>query len=360
MKNIQHIPFQSIYREEYEVVEQKLGNLSLYPHSDQLPVLLRAIRLEFLGSLPGRIARVDKRADGFHKIILRHAALMYAATLNAARADRLRLYELPDYDLVTRVCIVQQISEDTPLGRTHRFRFYGGDDFFPEIRLSGKRIVFADHVLQRFSARVPNSVGEDITNLLIDFYGGPVITMPVGPSRAIIVSMNGSLLAFPYRESPDEYFITTCLTVNEINSLTPELLPHALNFHYDEAFTKPKLRTWLPAKLMVDYHNIWERKTQIKLPERQPLSAAAEKRVNNWHWVAHHVKDCMLHSGHGPGSQLCFADHIPGPTITEAKPGGDITKLIDEVKIYREINPQFDWDAIVAQREAEEAAARKE
>jgi predicted ester cyclase len=50
--------------------------------------------------------------------------------------------------------IVQQLTERTPLGRVHRFRFYGPDGFFPEIRLSGKRIAFADHVLQRFSQRV--------------------------------------------------------------------------------------------------------------------------------------------------------------------------------------------------------------
>jgi hypothetical protein len=83
---------------------------------------------------------------------------------------------LPDADLVTRASIVQQVSEDTPLGRTHRFRFYGGEDFFPEIRLSGKRIVFADHVLQRFSARVPNSLGEDLSNLLMVFFGTPILT----------------------------------------------------------------------------------------------------------------------------------------------------------------------------------------
>ena len=62
---MQHRPFESIYRPDFEVVEQRRGHVSLFPHTDQLPLLLRALNLEFYGGLPGRIARVDRRADGF-------------------------------------------------------------------------------------------------------------------------------------------------------------------------------------------------------------------------------------------------------------------------------------------------------
>jgi hypothetical protein len=31
---MKHKPFQSIYRQEFEVVEQRLGNARLYPHTD--------------------------------------------------------------------------------------------------------------------------------------------------------------------------------------------------------------------------------------------------------------------------------------------------------------------------------------
>jgi hypothetical protein len=202
-------PFQSSYRENFQVVEQRLGNTTLYPHTDQLPHLHRALTYEFLTPLPDRIARVDKRADGFHKIMLRQAALMYCTCLNDAREDGLRLYSLPDADRVSRLTIVQQVSENTPLGRVHRFRFYGPDGFFPEIRLSGKRLAFADHVLQRFSQRVPNPLGADITNLLSSFFGNNLIGLPVGPGRAFIVSYHDSLLAYTYKETADEYFITT-------------------------------------------------------------------------------------------------------------------------------------------------------
>ena len=37
---MKHLPFESIYRSNYEVVEERQGHLRLYPHTQQLPVLL--------------------------------------------------------------------------------------------------------------------------------------------------------------------------------------------------------------------------------------------------------------------------------------------------------------------------------
>src|SRR5437899_2633435 len=113
---MKHVPFESIYRQDYEVVEQRQGNLSLYPHTEQLPVLSRALNLEFYGALPGRIARVDHRADAFHKIVLKTAALMFCNCINSSRSDHLRLFALFDQDLVSKVAIVQQITETTSRG----------------------------------------------------------------------------------------------------------------------------------------------------------------------------------------------------------------------------------------------------
>src|SRR6188768_4106200 len=146
---MKHLPFESVYRENFEVVEQRVGKVSIYPHTEQLARLLRALNLEFYGALPARIARVDKRADDFHKIILKHSAMYYAVGVNALRKDKLRLYFLPDGDGVTRIAIIQQVTRHTPIGAAVHFNFYGGEAFSPEIRLSGKRMVFAQHVLNR-------------------------------------------------------------------------------------------------------------------------------------------------------------------------------------------------------------------
>ena len=313
---MKHNPFQSNYREEFEVVEQRLGNAVLYPHTDQLPQLHRALNLEFLGALPGHIARVDKRADGFHKIMLRRAAMMFTGVLNDARTDQLRLYALPDADRVTRLAIAQQITESTPLGRVHRFRFYGPDGFFPEIRLSGKRIAFAEHVLQRFSERVPNPVGTDITKLLMAFYGNNLIGLPVGPGRAFIMAYNDSILGFTYKETEDEYFLTTCLTVNEMSSLREERPVRAYNFHYGESFTEPADRPE-PVGTMQDYIEIWRRRTPFKAVAQIRVGPKKDRRMG-WSEMAQRIRDVILIEGHGPGSEIEFMDFIPGPRLMEA------------------------------------------
>ena len=316
---MKHVPFQSIYREEFEVVEQKLGNVSLYPHTDQLPVLHRAINLEFLGALPGYITRIDKRADDFHKILMRYASMMYSLNLNSARADRLRLYAMPDNDLVYRLTVVQHMIEAEPLGRVHRFRFYGPNGFIPEIRLSGKRIAFADHVIQRFTQRVPNRVGEDLTNLLMIFFGCEVISLPVGPGRAFIIGYDGYILAFTYKETDDEYFITTCLTVNEMSSLREESPVRAYNFHYGENFTEPAERTLRPDDDMREYIQLWQRRAPFK-GTFAPKSTDAKKKPFDWRYVAPRIREITLIDGHGPGSRIEFRDYIPGPHVMLASP----------------------------------------
>ena len=167
----------------------------------------------------------------------------------------------------------------------------------------------------------------------------------------------GSIVAFTYKESAEEFFITTCLTMNQMDSLTPEPYPRAHNFHYGEAFTKPRLRTWIPAGRLVEVYEHWQKKTPLQ-PLPQTDNAAINRKLKNWRWIASTTRDFLHYHGHGHGSQICFTDLIPGPSVMEIQPGGKIPE-VDELKIYREINPQLDWDALVAEREAEEARMRQ-
>jgi hypothetical protein len=347
---MKHNPFQSNYRADFEVVEQRIGNVTFYPHTDQLPLLHRALNLEFLGPLPGRIARVDKRGDGFHKIMLRRAALMFVGVINDARSDQLRLYALPDADRVTRLAIAQQIIENTPLGRVHRFRFYGPDGFFPEVRLSGKRIAFAEHVLQRFTERVPNAVGTDITNLLLAFYGNNIIGLPVGPGRAFIMSYRDSILAFTYKETEDKYFVTTCLTVNEMSSLREETPVRTYNFHYGETLTEPAGRKE-PVGAMKDYIEIWRKRTPFS-DEAINVRAKNQERRTGWPQLAQRIRDITLIEGHGPGSAIEFVDYIPGPRLMEAYP---LEPYPEGEKLRaRFVAQNPDMKAVMAKRKADE------
>ena len=338
-----HSPFQSNYRPDFEVLEERHGKTRLYPHTDQLPLLLRALNIEFYGALPDHIARTDKRGDGFHKNLLKTAATLFCSCTNAARPDALRLMALPDGDLVHKVAIVQQITEDTRGGPVHRFRFYAGNGFMPDIHLSGKRLTFADHVLQRFSTRVPNNVGTDLSNFLLVFYGTPVVSMPVGPGRAFVFTYHESMLAFTYKEHDGEFFVTTCLTINEINSMELELPVEVLSLHYGAAFTKPRIRNWMPVDWMLKLRECWERK--IPLPPPHSLA-----NVRDWPKTASRVKDIEIKQGFGPGSRLVFLDDIPGPCVLTAKP--DQTEMaFDERDFYKKLDPAFDWDALFTERE---------
>jgi hypothetical protein len=180
--------------------------------------------------------------------------------------------------------------------------------------------------------------------------------MPVGKSPAFVVIWHDSMLAFTYKETPDEYLLTTCLTVNEINSLERRYPAYAYNLHYGEAFTKPRLRTWFPSSWMEDIYSRWERKIPPP-PPRERLTGLAGKKLENWHWLGHQVKDSVVKNGYGPGSQICFTDQIPGPCVIEATPGQTIP-AIDELALLKKVKPDADWDGMMAQREANEARGR--
>ena len=43
LTTLKHEPFQSIFRPDFEVVEERQGRVRLYPHTAQLPLLHRAL-----------------------------------------------------------------------------------------------------------------------------------------------------------------------------------------------------------------------------------------------------------------------------------------------------------------------------
>ncbi|MBI5822090.1 MAG: hypothetical protein HZA88_24215 [Verrucomicrobia bacterium] len=342
---IKHSSFDSIYRHEYTVVEERHGDVSLFPHTDQLPVISRAINLEFYGGLPSSIARVNHRGDGFHKIVLKQSVDSFCFMVNGTRADRLRLYGLPDNDLVFKVAVVQQITEQTQRGLHHRFRLYSGDRFFSDIQLCGKNVVFTDHVLQRFSARASDPTINDTYMLLRHLYGAAIISMTVGPGPALIVPDGSSLIAFPYEETDTEYILTTCLTVNEIHTLEFDLPPRVMHFHYGPGYIPPRIHTWIPTDLVLAHHKAWTRKeprTEMPPLPRKPLT---------WNWLACHARDYTIKRGYGPGASLCFFDYLPGPFVAETKPGVPLPR-VDELFIYKKIHPEYDWDTAFAERDA--------
>jgi hypothetical protein len=209
-----HFTFDSYYLPDFDVVEEREGNISRFPHTDQLPKLYRALNFEFYCGLPHRLSGLDHRAEDHKKIQLRRAAVMFCLYFNRARKDSMRLHPAIGQDKVARISIVQRIVERHEQGPLHRFKFYAGEDFFTEIYLNGHRIVFAGHALERFSERASNPFGSDLTNVLVAFFGAPAVLMLCNGDPAFTFRYANTVIAFLVRhsDSEPEYFLPTCLS----------------------------------------------------------------------------------------------------------------------------------------------------
>jgi hypothetical protein len=312
---VKHLPFDSKYRQDFQVVEERRGNVSLYPHTEQLPLISRALNLEFYSALPGRLARTDHRGDIYRKMLLADAARIFCVHINRDRADDVRLFNYKTPEFVAKVAVIQHIKESHPEGSVHRFRLFSGDSFLPEIHLNGRRIAFAGHVLERFCKRVPHRIGEDLKDLILAFYGSWVFSMPIGAGRAFVVPYFDSMLAFTYKETPEEYFMTTCLSVREVNALTLEDPVQIAYLHYGLHFTAPTdTRNWKPQPHAERLFQCWK--------EQRPLTRNDEPPgpEDTWWAYARVLNRITEMDGYPEGSRMEFLHHVHGPATIRFKP----------------------------------------
>jgi hypothetical protein len=311
--NIQQFKFDSKFCKEFQVVEEVRGKVRLFPHTLQLPVLHQALDREFRAPLSQLISRVNACSDDYWKIVLKDAAFIYCQLVNSGRPDKLRLFCLLNPDKVAKITILQQITEESPMGQSHRFRFYGGGDFFPEIRMSGKRLVFSDHVLQRFNQRARNKVVEDLAAFLLTFFKSPIVAMAINRGQALVLPSPDGFLAFTFKETSTEYFITTCLSVNEINDIKPIVPSITFDLHYGESYTRPRIRNWNPLEAMVRFVSLWQQRNPL-----EPMAMATFRK--DWPAQAKVIQLVVRSRGHGADSRLHFLDSIPGPNFIEFLP----------------------------------------
>jgi hypothetical protein len=310
---MKHLPFQSYYKNDFEVVEERQGNTTLYPHTDQLPVLSKQLQQEFYAPLPDRIRRVDKRGTGFNKIVLNLAGLTFCNMINASRSDHLCLYPLLDHDLVTRVSIVQKVTEHTTRGPLHEFRFFAGIEFFPTIFLSAKRIRFAKHVFDQYEKRVPCKPGTHLPFFLSYFFSHPIFSLSVNGGKAFVLPCLGSVMALPYQETSEEFIVLTCLSMNEINAMDLDSPVRLLYLHYEPHFSEPQTSNGTPDEWVGMLYNCWsQKKAYRRAPSLSPKS--------KWSIMAHRMIDHAKRLGHGPGSYLQFHGNILGPGVVEFDP----------------------------------------
>jgi hypothetical protein len=197
--------------------------------------------------------------------------------------------------------------------------------------------------MDRFHERVPGHINEERTDLLLRFFGQPMIAMPTNPGRSLFLKDDNSFVALTYKESESEFLVTTCLTVHELLMLEKEIPPEALNLHYGVDYKTPEIRHWIPTDLMLEVFKSWERKNP--LPSPQTLNPHNRR----WNDLAYSVEDVVRKFGHTRNSQFGFLDNIPGPCSFEIKHGERLPQY-NEVELYRQRHPEVEWSALFAQR----------
>lgn len=307
---MKHLPFQSNYRQSFQVVEERRGDVSLYPHTEQLPLISRALNLEFYGALPDRIARTDHRGDMFRKMALSKGAHIFCSHIHRDRPDDILIFHYKTPELVSKVAIVQHIKESSPRGLTHRFRLFSGTEFLPDMHLNGRRIAFAGHVLERFCKRVPHRIGESLRDLFLSFFGGYMFRMPINAGHGLVVPFLGSALTYTFKETPEEYFITTCLSVRETHGLKLEDPVQLVYLHYGPQFTPPtNFANWRAQPPAEELYRFWKEQSPVVRYDQPPTAE------DTWWRYARIITNITELDGYPEGARMEFLHQIHGPAV---------------------------------------------
>jgi hypothetical protein len=344
---IKSLSFHSRYLPNFQVVEQRVGNNYKFPHTDQLPKLLRALNFEFFAGLPDRIARVDRRANDFMKMQRHVAAVLFCNLVNESRPDGLILHVIPDRDLVAKIGIVQHHTEYREPGALHRFKFFGGSDLFLDFYINNKVIVFSDHAMKRITERVPNPTGVGMCNFFGVFFSSPTVLMMCNKTPSFIYYYGNSVVAFPVRQSDTdaEYFLPTCLNCEVIGSLEPIMPSPAYTIHYDAGYREPSVRNWNPIVTALAFKKLWER----GLPPYSSEPVRVE--IKSWSKIAHNIKRVLEKQGHGERSRFAFLDNIPGPAVIKLLPDQKEDCHV-ELDYLKKMQPEVDWEHLVPEQKA--------
>ena len=310
-------PFESKFLRDFAVVEERHNGLRLFPATDQLPLLSQAITREFEYGLTSRLAHTDGRADNWRKLCLWRAADSFCQYLNSARPDHLHVKPYYTPELLTHVAIVQQVTHTTPQGNHHWFRYFRNHDFLPDIYLSGKRIIFTTHAIDRYAQRADESNLHPVNRLLTDFlYAVPLILNLDGNTAAFVFSAGGTLAAMPFQMLGEDIICLTTLSPTEIKSLAMYDPPVRAHFHYGSQ--RPTIaRTTLDLATHADAVMKKWRDKAPRLDMRATYDHLSHLTCTNHVQL---VPQTLRMEGHSPATVPVFYDDVYGPTILMYNP----------------------------------------
>ncbi|MCG3150303.1 MAG: hypothetical protein PCFJNLEI_03786 [Verrucomicrobiae bacterium] len=233
-------PFESKYLRDFAVVEERRGQLRLFPATEQLPLLSKAIDAEFKAGLTERLAHTDARANGFRKHQLAEIALFFCTVANRARPDHLHIQPYYTPDLLTQIAVVQQITEVGVGGNRHWFRYFYRDAFLPDVFLCGKRPVISGHALTRYSERAVRWDCAPVVSLLTHLVYRPPLFLCLNENQTVFAfEAESSVVVMPFEETTTEFFFLTTLSPDGRSTLGPLTPVRPAHFHYGPTLLSP-------------------------------------------------------------------------------------------------------------------------
>ena len=236
--------------------------------------------------------------------------VVFCRRLNCDRPDRLIFSWAITPNLQFKLAVVQHVITSSPQGSIHSFRWFVRDDFYLDIYLSGKRVTFTSHVIERYTQRITGQVAQSVCDLIHVLISSSALVMRanrVGSAIGVVHDSN-VLCAFTFVETDTEIRFTTCLSTDEISHLEILQPIRHLFFHYGSEF-KPGPLVQLAVKTKPDQVLETYRNRVMKLPEYEYVVRGA-----TWHAWARHI-DQVVAAGGRDGAVMKFLGDVHGPAI---------------------------------------------
>ena len=291
--SIKTLPSHLKYLQDLHLVEERHGDVRLYPHTEQLGEIYKAVQTEFNSGITARMGRIDDRADDTSKNDLYQMVFGFCAFGNALREDQLILFPFFTPTCVTKLSLVQHVEQSESGGIRHSFRFFAGKEFLPDIYLSGKKVAFASHVLDRFRERMLAGEGQCLSMFLNAIFRAPWVGVmqPNNSGEAMaLMTEDGYFSVLPFEETDSEFFFKTFLTRNELKSLSVIEPFRRLYWHYGPQFNIPGWYEPLTAVVLKIILEKYHGKQINRLPELYEVAKFFRDRKNSWPRYARDVR----------------------------------------------------------------------
>ncbi len=298
------------YLPDYALVEQVFpeDGVRLFPHTEQLPVIYRAVHREFFEQLPDHLVKTDHRGTDARKYELYSAAFMFCELKNALREDGLAFIPYFRKDFVPRIAIVQHATRTTPKGKWHFFGLFD-EKLLPLLHLNGLPFALSTHVLDRYAERVCGKTRFSLPSFLHLIFTSNGLFMRVGDNALALMidHREESFIALTVApDIPQAHYFTTCLTAAQISRLEPDQHTIPVLFHFGPGLPENVRYNCDYANEHEHFIQMWKKKT-LPSPLLEDRGIKDDSHIS-WHTIVKAMR--IHHTPLRPGTRLAFQGNM--------------------------------------------------